>query len=103
LFLKFVPVYTHYFESLSESLVESARFALGIDGAYARPVKANRFVGAIGQFFDGAAGHENGGQFRHVGAVAGGVTFDDERVLSHGLKSGVISIPRHPHGLLTRI
>jgi len=39
----------------------------------------NRFGGAVGQFFDGAAGHENGGEFRHVGAV-GGVACDDERV-----------------------
>ena len=45
----------------------------------ALPVKADRFGGAVGQFFDGASGHENGGEFRHVGAVAGGVAFDDER------------------------
>src|SRR6185312_6777496 len=43
--------------------------------ARALPINANRFGGAAGQFFDGAAGHENGGEFGHVGAVAGGVAY----------------------------
>lgn len=35
-----------------------------------------------------AVGYEDGGEFGYVGAVAGGVAFDDERVLaSQGLDS----------------
>src|ERR1700690_1193703 len=40
-------------------------------------------------------GHENSGKFRHVGAVASWIAFDDERVLTnHGLGSWVLRLRR---------
>jgi hypothetical protein len=48
----------------------------------APPIKANRFGGAVGQFFDGAAGHENGGEFRDGGFAKRG------KVIGRGMPVG---------------
>ena len=48
---------------IEQTLEVGGRFVVEDDGN-------GREGGAGGQFFDGAAGHENGGEFRHVGAVA---------------------------------